>query len=45
VNAGLAVNTTPLKAGWIGRLVIELGNLADLPLRVYVNEGIGQVLS
>jgi len=24
--------------------VIELGNLADLPLRVYVNEGIGQVL-
>jgi len=43
-RAGLAVNTTPLEAGWIGRLVIELGNLADLPLRVYVNEGIGQVL-
>ena len=31
-RAGLAVNTTPLEAGWIGRLVIELGNLADLPL-------------
>src|ERR1041384_7232515 len=43
-RAGLAVNTTPLEAGWVGRLVIELGNLADLPLRVYVNEGIGQVL-
>src|SRR5207245_7301363 len=43
-RAGLIVNTTPLEAGWIGRLVIELGNLADLPLRVYVNEGIGQVL-
>jgi dCTP deaminase len=43
-RAGLIVNTTPLEAGWRGRLVIELGNLADLPLRVYVNEGIGQVL-
>lgn len=43
-RAGLLVNTTPLEAGWIGRLVIELGNLADLPIRVYVNEGIGQVL-
>ncbi len=43
-RAGLLVNTTPLEAGWTGRLVIELGNLANLPIRVYVNEGIGQVL-
>ncbi len=43
-RAGLLVNTTPLEAGWHGRLVIELGNLADLPIRVYVGEGIGQVL-
>ena len=43
-RAGLLVNTTPLEAGWTGRLVIELGNLANLPLRVYVNEGIGQIL-
>src|ERR687894_1397581 len=43
-RAGRIVNTTPLEAGWSGRLVIELGNLAALPLRVYVNEGIGQVL-
>jgi dCTP deaminase len=43
-RAGLMLNTTPLEAGWQGRLVIELGNLADLPLRVYVNEGIGQVI-
>jgi hypothetical protein len=27
-----------LEAGWIGRLVIELGNLADLPLRVYATK-------
>ena len=43
-RAGLMVNTTPLEAGWTGRLVIELGNLAALPLRVYVGEGIGQVI-
>ena len=43
-RAGLLVNTTPLEAGWTGRLVIELGNLANLPIRVYVGEGIGQVL-
>ena len=43
-NCGLLVNTTPLEAGWKGRLVIEIANLANLPLRVYVNEGIGQVL-
>ncbi len=43
-RAGLLVNTTPLEAGWNGRLVVEIANLANLPLRVYVNEGIGQVL-
>jgi dCTP deaminase len=43
-RAGLMLNTTPLEAGWRGRLVIELGNLTGLPLRVYVNEGIGQVI-
>lgn len=43
-RAGLLVNTTPLEAGWCGRLVVELANLADLPLRIYVNEGIGQVV-
>lgn len=43
-RAGLLVNTTPLEAGWKGRLVVEIANLANLPLRVYVNEGIGQVL-
>lgn len=43
-RAGLFVNTTPLEAGWRGRLVIELANLSSLPLRVYVEEGIGQVI-
>jgi dCTP deaminase len=43
-RAGLLVNTTPLEAGWMGRLVVEIANLANLPLRVYVNEGVGQIL-
>jgi deoxycytidine triphosphate deaminase/intein/homing endonuclease len=43
-RAGLLVNTTPLEAGWTGRLVVEIANLANLPLRVYVNEGIGQII-
>ena len=43
-RAGLLVNTTPLEAGWRGRLVVELANLANLPLRVYINEGIGQIV-
>ncbi len=43
-RVGLFLNTTPLEAGWTGRLVVELANLANLPLRVYVNEGIGQVV-
>jgi len=43
-RVGLLVNTTPLEAGWTGRLVVELANLAALPLRIYVNEGIGQIV-
>lgn len=43
-RTGLLVNATPLEAGWTGRLVVEIGNFANLPLRVYVNEGIGQIL-
>ncbi len=43
-RAGLLVNATPLEAGWEGRLVVEIANLANLPLRIYVNEGIGQIL-
>lgn len=43
-RSALFQNTTPLEPSWRGRLVIELANLADLPLRVYINEGIAQVL-
>lgn len=43
-RCGLIVNTTPLEPGWKGRLVLELANPADLPIRVYIGEGIAQVI-
>lgn len=43
-RCGLIVNTTPLEPGWRGQLVIELANLTDLPMKVYANEGIAQVV-
>jgi len=43
-RSGLIVNTTPLEPGWKGRLVLELANSTPLPLRVYANEGIAQVV-
>jgi dCTP deaminase len=41
---GLVCNTTPLEPGWCGWLTLELSNTTDLPIRVYVNEGIAQVM-
>jgi dCTP deaminase len=43
-RCGLMVNTTPLEPGWRGQLVLELANLTDLPMKVYANEGIAQVV-
>lgn len=43
-RSGLIVNTTPLEPGWQGRLVIELSNPTEVPIRVYAGEGIAQVL-
>jgi len=43
-RCGLMVNTTPLEPGWRGRLVIEMANLTDLPMKVYAGEGIAQVV-
>lgn len=43
-RSGLIVNTTPLEPGWRGRLVLEFSNSASLPVRVYADEGIAQVI-
>jgi dCTP deaminase len=42
-RSGIIVNATPLEPGWRGRLVLEFSNSADLPVRIYANEGIAQV--
>ncbi|HYE74332.1 MAG TPA: dCTP deaminase [Blastocatellia bacterium] len=42
-RSGIIVNATPLEPGWRGRLVLEFSNSADLPVRVYANEGVAQV--
>jgi dCTP deaminase len=42
-RSGIIVNTTPLEPGWQGRLVLEFSNSADLPVRIYANEGVAQV--
>lgn len=43
-RCGLIVNTTPLEANWHGRLVVELYNAANLPVRLYAEEGFVQIL-
>lgn len=38
------LNATPLEPGWRGYITLEVSNTSPLPMRLYVNEGIGQVL-
>ena len=43
-RCGLFCNTTPLEAGWEGEVTLELRNLESHPIRLYINEGIAQIL-
>ncbi len=43
-RCGVVVNTTPLEAAWRGRLVVELYNAANLPVRLFAEEGFVQIL-
>jgi dCTP deaminase len=43
-RCGLIVNITALEPEWEGQVTIELSNTVPLPMKVYVNEGIAQVL-
>lgn len=43
-RCGVICNTTPLEADWRGRLVVELYNAANLPVRLYAEEGFVQIL-
>ena len=43
-RAGLIVNITPFEPEWEGFATISLSNTAPVPVRVYANEGIGQLI-
>ncbi len=43
-RAGLIVYITPAEAAWYGNLTLEFYNTNDLPLQVFANEGICQIL-
>lgn len=43
-RCGVVANTTLLEPEWEGHLVIELSNTTPLPVKVYANEGIAQVV-
>lgn len=43
-RCGLLINITPLEPEWEGRLTFSILNPCTLPMRVYAEEGIAQVL-
>lgn len=43
-RCGIIVNITPLESEWEGRITIEISNTTPLPVKVYANEGIAQIL-
>jgi dCTP deaminase len=43
-RVGIIVNITPFEPEWQGHVTIEISNTTPLPVKVYANEGIAQVL-
>lgn len=43
-RAGVLVHVTPLEAGWEGTVTIEISNTNPLPVKVWVDRGITQVI-
>jgi len=43
-RCGLIVNVTPFEPEWEGFATVELSNTAPVPVRVYANEGIAQLI-
>lgn len=43
-RCGIIANITPLEAEWEGYLTIELSNTTPLPVKVYANEGVAQLI-
>ena len=43
-RCGIVTNFTPLESGWEGFVTIEISNTTPVPVKVYANEGVAQVL-
>ncbi|CAB4155171.1 Dcd Deoxycytidine deaminase [uncultured Caudovirales phage] len=43
-RCGIIINVTPIEPGWAGYLTISISNPTPLPVRIYANEGIVQVM-
>ncbi len=43
-RCGIIVNVTPLEPEWEGHVTIEISNTTPLPVKVYANEGIAQLI-
>jgi dCTP deaminase len=43
-RVGIIVNITPFEPQWEGHVTIEVSNTTPLPVKIYANEGIAQVL-
>jgi dCTP deaminase len=43
-RCGIIVNVTPFEPEWEGFATLELSNTSPLPVRVYANEGIAQLI-
>lgn len=43
-RSAVIVNVTPIEAGFVGTVVIELGNMTGSPVKIYLNEGIAQFI-
>jgi dCTP deaminase len=43
-RCGLVVNVTPLEPEWEGHVTIAISNTSPLPVKIYANEGIAQII-
>jgi len=43
-RCGIIANVTPGEAGWVGHLTLEFSNSSPADARIYVNEGVCQLL-
>jgi len=43
-RCGIFLNTTPIEPGWEGQITLEISNLTNRPCKLYINQGICQLM-